>query len=238
MDLDALFAEDMARLQQTFYYPGPVQPIRIENGIPFYTSQQINIYGLPHHFGIDQYQIIELEEDGRPPVTDYDMEQERRGSLRPIHHYNRVERFEQILYQLVGCRGVVPRLIIQHIRSIGYDRNPDKVWDSVRSILKKNNWSQYYNRIPIILDQLGFDRKIDFGDNNAFVLNLVNEFRKISAKFEELKPHLVRCYFPNLRYVAFKLLVEYGAVFQYKIPFLRTPRKEKQMDELWELLRS
>jgi hypothetical protein len=238
MDLDALFAEDLARLQQPLIYPGPTQPVRVEFGIPFYTSQQISIFGLPHLFGVDQYQIIELQEDSHPPVTDYDMEQERRGSLRPIHHYSRVERFEQILYQLVGCRGVVPRVIVLHIQSVGFDQHPDRVWDSVRAILKKNNWSQYYNRIPIILDQLGFERKIDFGDNNAFVLNLVNEFRKISCRFEELKPQLVRSYFPNLRYVAFKLLQEHGAVFQYKIPFLRTPRKEKMMDELWELLRS
>lgn len=237
MDLDALFAEDMALLQKPILIY-PVDPVRYEDGVPFYTSQQINLYGLPHLFGIDQYQIIELYDDGHPQVTDYDMEQERRGALRPIHHYNRVERFEQILYQLVGCRGVVPRMIILHLKSVGYDRHPDRVWDSVRSILKKNNWSQYYNRIPIILDQLGFDRKINFGDSNAFVLNIVNEFRKISARFEELKPHLVRCYFPNLRYVAFKLLIEHGAVFEYKIPFLRTPRKEKVMDELWELLRN
>ena len=54
MDLDALFAEDMARLQQNFYYPRPVQPIRIEKAIPFNTSQQINIYGLAHNFCIDQ----------------------------------------------------------------------------------------------------------------------------------------------------------------------------------------
>lgn len=235
MDLDALFAEDLARLQT---FPGPIQPLRVEFGIPFYTSQQINLFGLPHIWGVDQYQIIELFEDSHPQVTDYDMEQERRGSLRPIHHYNRVERFEQILYQLVGCRGVVPRLVICTIKQEGFDDHPDRVWDSVRSILKKHKWSHYYNRIPVILDQLGFKRKIDFGDSNAFILNIVNEFKKISAKFEDLKPHLVRCYFPNLRYVAFKLLIEYGAIFQYKIPFLRTPRKEKMMDDLWEMLRN
>lgn len=238
MDLDDLFAGDLALLQQPITFTGPIQPIRVENNIPFYTSQQINLFGLPHHWGVDQYQIVELYEDGRPPVTDYEIEQERRGSLRPVHHYNRVERFEQILYQLIGCRGVVPRLIIVHIQAVGFDPHPDRVWDSVRSILKKNQWSNYYNRIPVILDQLGFERRIDFGDSNQFVLELVNEFRRISARFEELKPTLVRCYFPNLRYVAFKLLVEHGAVFQYKIPFLRTPRKEKQMDELWELLKS
>ena len=232
MDLDALFEEDLRRLQ------GPVQPIRMENGIPFYTSQQVNLFGLPHHWGVQQYQIIELYDDGRPPVTDYDMEQERRGSLRPIHHYNRVERFESILYQLIGCRGIIPPSVIKIIQESQIDRHPDRIWDSVRNILKKHKLSVYYNRIPIILDQLGFDRKIKWGDRNALVLELVNEFKKISAKFEELKPLLERTYFPNLRYVAFKLLKEYGAEFQYRIPFLRTPRKEKVMDDLWEMLRN
>ena len=232
MDLDALFEEDLRRLQ------GPVQPIRMENGIPFYTSQQVNLFGLPHHWGVQQYQIIELYDDGRPPVTDYEMEQERRGSLRPIHHYNRVERFESILYQLIGCRGIIPPSVIKIIQESQIDRHPDRIWDSVRNILKKHKLSVYYNRIPIILDQLGFDRKIKWGDQNALVLELVNEFKKISAKFEELKPLLERTYFPNLRYVAFKLLKEYGAEFQYRIPFLRTPRKEKVMDDLWEMLRN
>jgi hypothetical protein len=232
MDLDALFEEDLCRLK------GPVQPIRVENGIPFYTSEQINLFGLPHHWGVQQYQIIELYDDGRPPVTDYEMEQERRGSLRPIHHYYRVERFESILYQLIGCRGIIPPSVIKIIQESQIDRHPDRIWDSVRNILKKHKLSVYYNRIPIILDQLGFDRKIKWGDQNALVLELVNEFKKISAKFEELKPLLERTYFPNLRYVAFKLLKEYGAEFQYRIPFLRTPRKEKVMDDLWEMLRN
>jgi hypothetical protein len=236
MDLDELFREDLERLQQPLLYP--VAPIRQEFGIPFFTSQQIDLYGLPHLYGVDQYQIVELREDSHPAVTDYDMEQERRGSLRPVHHYSRVERFESILYQLLGSRGIVPRKVIDHIQEVGFDSRPDYIWDSIRGILKHQGWSMYYNRIPIILDQIGFPCRIDFGDKNAFVINVVNEFKKVSARFEELKSQLTRTYFPNLRYVAFKLLQEYGAVFQYKIPFLRTPRKEKMMDELWELLRS
>lgn len=235
MDLDELFKEDFERLQRNLY---PVPPLRYEQGVPFFTSQQVDLYGYPHLYGVDQYQVIELKEDAAPFVTDYDMEQERRGSLRPVHHYNRVERFESILYQLLGCRGVVPLTVIEHIQNVGFDLRPDHIWDSVRSILKHQGWSIYYNRIPIILNQLGFAHRIEFGDRNAFLLDLVNQFRKISAKFEEMKSTLTRTYFPNLRYVAFKLLQENGAVFQYKIPFLRTPRKKKVMDELWEKLKN
>lgn len=235
-DLDLLFEQDLLFLQRVG--AAPVQPVRWELDIPFYTSQQIDLYGLPEYWGVDRYQIIQLREDAAPFVTDYDMEMDRRGSLRPIHHYDRVERFESILLQLLGCRGKVPRNVVETIREIGFDSDPVRIWDSIRTILKEKKWRQYYNRIPIILNQLGYQQKIEFGDQNAFVLELINEFKKVSHRFEEIKDTLKRTYFPNLRYVAFKLLEEYGAEFQYQIPFLRTPRKEKQMDELWKLLRS
>lgn len=250
MDLDDLFKEDLAFLQtlppifgpeipdlEPTELPGPVQPIRFDLGIPIYTTFQIDQYGYPESWGVDEYEVIEEREEAHPMVTDYAMEMERRGALRPIHHYNRVERFESILYQLLACRGVIPRLVIDTIEIEGYDDHPDRVWNSIRDILKRNKWSHYYNRIPVILDKLGYKRKINFGDESEFVRHIVNEFRKISARFEQMKSQLTRAYFPNLRYIVFKLLQENGAEFEYAIPFLRTPRKERMMDDLWEQLR-
>lgn len=232
LDLDNLFANDLKMLA------APCQPVRFEAGIPFYTSGQVDLYGEPHHWGVDQYQIIQLREDAHPFVTDFEMEMDRRGALRPVHHYSRVERFESILYQLIGSRGRVPPEVVETVRNEGYDENPEKIWDSIRSILKKHQWRMYYNRIPTILQMLGYQEKIDFGDSNAFVRQLVLEFKQISQKFEQEKSNLERTYFPNLRFVAFKLLERSGAQFQYKIPFVRTPRKEKMLNELWEILSS
>lgn len=48
--------------------------------------------------------------------------------------------------------------------------------------------------------------------------------------------HSTRKYFPNLRYVALRLLVDHGAVFEYDIPLLKTKRKLKGMDELYQSL--
>ena len=230
LDLDTLFENDQRMLA------APCIPVRFEAGIPFYTSQQVDLYGEPHHWGVDQYQIIQLREDAHPFVTDYDMEMERRGALRPIHHYSRIERFESILYQLIGSRGRVPPEVVETIRREGFNTDPNLIWESIRSILKKHKWRMYYNRIPTILQMLGYQEKIEFGDNNAFVRELVNDFKKISQKFEQMKPTLGRSYFPNLRFIAFKLLERSGAVFQYKIPFVRTPRKEKMLNELWKIL--
>lgn len=232
LDLDVLFENDLKMLA------APCQPVRFEAGIPFYTSHQVDLYGEPHHWGVDQYQIIQLREDAHPFVTDFEMEQDRRGALRPIHHYSRVERFESILYQLIGSRGRVPPEVVQTIRKEGYNQDPEKIWDSIRSILKKHKWRPYYNRIPTILQMLGYQEKIEFGDSNLFVRQLVNDFKRISQRFEELKPTLGRTYFPNLRFIAFKLLEASGANFQYKIPFVRTPRKEKILNEMWKILSS
>lgn len=236
LDLDDLFASDLANLLDPSF-PGPIQPIRIDGDLPIYTSDQIALYGLPDLWGVHTYEVIESRETSHPMVTDYQMEQERRGALRPIHHYNRVERFESILYQLIGARGVVPRLVMDTIQIEGYNSDPSKIWNSIRGILKKHGWRVYYNRIPVILDKLGYKFKINFGDKNAFVLLIINEFKKMSSRFEQIRAQLDRCYFPNLRYIVFKLMEEHGAIFEYEIPFLRTPRKEKVMEEVWNLLR-
>ena len=167
-------------------------------------------------------------------VTDYKMEQERRGALRPIHHYSRVERFETTLYQLIGCRGKVPKIVIDYIIEEGYDENEEKIWDSIRDILKKRNWRIYYNRIPTILQILGFSRKIEFGDKNSFVRDVVADFKILNYRFEMRKDGMIgRKYFPSLRYIAFKLLEKHGAQFQYRIPFVRTPRKMKMLEDIW-----
>jgi len=53
-------------------------------------------------------------------------------------------------------------------------------------------------------------------------------------KFE----HSTRKYFPNLRYVALRLLVDHGAMFEYHVPLLKTKRKLKGMDELYLTLKN
>jgi hypothetical protein len=100
-------------------FPGPVQPIRIDpDFVPVYTSSQIKLFGLPDYWGMTCYRVVELREDAAPFVTDFKMEQER-GRMRPIHRYSRVERFESVLYQLIGCRGKVPKSIVNLIREKG-----------------------------------------------------------------------------------------------------------------------
>lgn len=45
-----------------------------------------------------------------------------------------------------------------------------------------------------------------------------------------------RKYFPNLRFVALKLLIKHGAVFDYDVPLLKTRRKLKVLEEAYSSL--
>lgn len=217
------------------YFPTPFKPIRIENYIPVYTTAQIDLYGLPDFWGVSCYTVIQTRDDVAPMVMDYQMEQERRGSLRPIHHYDRIERFQSTLYQLIGCRGRVPESIINVIKEYNYNTDPAHVWDSIRDILKKiPKGRTYYNRIPTILSMLGYKHKIDFQDQDYVIKDICLDFRRINAKYELIKSRLEnRKYFPSLRFIAFKLLEKHGAHFQYRIPFVRTPRKQVLLETIW-----
>lgn len=73
-------------------------------------------------------------------------------------------------------------------------------------------------------------------DKNSLVREIIDDFRIISARFNDRKQILGRVYFPSLRFIAFKLLEMHGVKFGYKVPFARTPRKLKAMEQTWQLL--
>ena len=134
----------------------------------------------------------------------------------------------------VACRGKVPKDVIEEIKTVGFSQDPDKIWNEIRVILKKRKGRKYYNRIPSILEILGF-QKVGV-DKNSLVREIIDDFRIISGRFNERKEQLGRVYFPSLRFVAFKLLELHGVKFGYKVPFARTPRKLKAMEATWNLL--
>jgi hypothetical protein len=115
-----------------------------------------------------------------------------------------------------------------------YDKHPDKVWDSVRGILKTNGWSKYYNRIPCILRSIGYDKKI-IHPKWCVYNDIVEDFRNISWVFSNNSKYTSkRKYFLNFRFVAIKLMKLHGVVFEYKVPNLRTSKIEKELDIILE----
>jgi len=203
-------------------------PIRFEDGTPVYSRKDIEIYGLPDHYGIFDYIIIDdLEPDY---VTDYKFEQTRKG-LRPIHRYSRLLRFRNTLNEIIGGRSSVPNHVVNAMEGC-YDIDPTKVWDSIRHNLKFVKMTKYINMIPSILKRHGYD-KSDF-PNQDFVLEIERQFMCMCDNFKQLDSP--RRYFPNLRFVCVRLLELNGYDFQYTIPKIRTNRKIKPMEDILQTL--
>ncbi len=203
-------------------------------GVPVFRKQDVDLFGLPSYYGYEDYIVVSTYEDECPFVLDWVGEQERRGVLRPVHRYSRVERFISVVYQLLGERGDVPDIVLDVVRHWGFDLDPALAWNSVRFVLKQYSWARYYNRIPSILARLGYrPEKFQYWR----VENVIERFRCMSFKFDSIKGTLPsRSYFPNLRYVALRMLEEEGVVFRYDIPKIRTKKKIKVMETVYELI--
>jgi hypothetical protein len=208
-----------------------MQPFKIDpDGIPCFSSNQIDDYGLPEHWGFEFYRIIDSRD--KIMVTDFKMEQQY--DLRKIHRYDRIARFKSILYSLVGERGSVPHEVISIVGQ--YIKRDDKdLWNACRKILKHYGFRIYYNRIPVILKSLKLGKGFALL-NFEELEHIIHRFQALVSVFESNRIKFDRKYFPNNRFVALKLLEESGHASEYTIPFIRTVRKDKQLNELWNKL--
>lgn len=205
-------------------------PLKIDpDGVPCYSSTDIDDYGFPENYGVNMYRIIESREAN----LQSDYKQEHEYDLRPIHRYSRLARFKSTLYQLIGERGQVPSSVITMVRTYLNPNSPDK-WNDTRAILKHYK-QNYYNRIPTILETLGYGKTIPPVSGRKLV-EITQDFMRISDKFERTKHEYKLRYFPNIRYICFRLLQAHGFEPSIIIPFIRTERKRKSLDILWTLL--
>jgi len=206
-----------------------MKPTRFEeDGTAVFCSRDIEDYGLPEEWGYEKYIVIESREINM--VTDHKMEQQY--DLRPIHRYSRLERFRVTLRQLIGEHGTVPDHIIMTVgHYLMLQGSGDNLWNRTRAILKHFKARIYYNRIPYILKQLKYQQCISW-DSQEYE-DIMAKFKVISRSFDEQKNKYKRKYFPNLRFIALKLLQEAGGEMNIKIPLARTLRKEKALEKLW-----
>lgn len=207
-----------------------MQPIRYDKDIAIFTTDQIDVFGEPDLYGYYLYQVIE----GQPTfATDFQFETNRERN-RPIHRYNRVERFEFTLAQILGLRGDVPYYVMAVMCYA--DKTPEKAFNSIRAILKHYRYSKYYNRIPQIMFRLGIGSVFEWDKTGQTYQNIINDFKQLHTIFEtkEKRSKWNRKYFPSLRFIAVKLLERYGATCNFPIDFIRTKRKQKLLKEIWE----
>ena len=203
-----------------------MEPIRYEEDCAVFTIEQINLFGEPCYHGFVNYIVLSSLDYESPITADFKFSEDRER-LRPVHRYSRVKRFEWILYQLIGYRGDVPVEVVDLCRD-GFDPRPGYIWNSIRKILKENKMRVYYNRIGNIIYRLT-KMKIRFGDSYLFLEGVVDDFRCL--KFVRGKGG--RTYFPDIRFVALKMLIKHGAKFDYDIPLLQTKRKLSGLETLF-----
>jgi len=204
----------------------PYHPIRVTNNIPEYSIIDIENFGKPDYYGIENYLVIDSYE--KELVLDWHDEVHLITDGQYIHRYDRIQRFTATLFQFIGhSRVVIPLQLINIIKNNGFSTHPKLVWNSIRSILKKYDYTKFYNRIPCILKILKYPYNIRYKGDMLFKIQ--NDFKKINDNFNEKKKELGINYFPNIRYVALYLMEKNGFVFEYHIPKTRVKKIETKL---------
>jgi hypothetical protein len=123
----------------------------------------------------------------------------------------------------------VPDAIVEECSWCFVDIDP---WEEVRRVLKANGWSLYYNRIPVIIKRLQeLECPVDGADR---IERILAAFRTLDAVFPALKAELGRAYFPNLRYVALRLMEMFGVHTAFDVPYLRTRKKVASVGAIFD----
>lgn len=221
-------------------------PVRREGNIDIFTLDQINMFGEPYHYGYSNYLITSTRGDEMPMGYDY-QDQFRTSSedicplpaRRPIHRYNRLERFTTILAQLLGFRDTRENPQWPHIAPL--DEIFELVqhcdgWNEIRGVLKETGNKKYYNMIPSLMRMMGlapilFGRVRKVPVTNTLFHKMINDFRVFEGKYLLLPTRSK--YFPSLRYIAFKIMQDNWAEFN-DVVFIRTPRIERKLEAVWE----
>lgn len=165
---------------------------------------------------------------------------------RPIHRYCRLTRFAFVVAQLLGVSGKVPPIVCDIVR-LAFDMEsspipPNKVWNFVRARLKQYKWRLYYNRIPLLLSHPSIHAQLPWLPPTQFTTisrkhcDLLDSFTELHNAFNRIRHTLGRSYFPNLRYVALRLMERHGLLPPYHIPIARTFRKRKSLGILYGIL--
>jgi len=207
-----------------------MEPLRWENDSAVFSTRQIDLYGEPQ--GYEKYFVIVETQDRTQFAMDWKFEQER--NWRSVHRYSRIERFKTVLLDLVGGRGIIPKEVLDTVKYWGIDEREKKMWNSVRRILRAYGWKKYYNKIPEILRCFGAKQD---EITSLQMEKVMLKFRGLSSRFDLIKRKLSRTYFPDLRYIALRLLEEEGVQMSFEAVKLKTRRKLKEYEHVYSQIK-
>jgi hypothetical protein len=214
------------------------------DGVAVFTTRQLDNFGLPEENNFkDFYWVVESKEYEatftQQNQTEFDYKHEHE-----IHRYSRSERFRLCLFQLLGRVGVIGKNLAL-INDIMYYEftNIEKTylpqclqWEFFRKILKKHRLNAFYNRIPAIAYNLGFDIQLP-KVTNRLIMAICADFEAMNEIFPRIRHKLDRKYFPSIRGVCLMLLERYGVPNILNIPVARTVQKVVELklvfEEIW-----
>lgn len=217
------------------------KPIRFDHDVPIFSRQDIDLYGLPEEIlRIWRYQVVEAP-SCKDYVLDFQTEQEHNistlklfgisGKYTKKHLYKRMDRFTRTMNNLLG-HTPPPDTVIEVVLDELVEQNPETIWRDAAVILSRNSLSKYEEKIPYILKCLGFP--LITSKHNPY--DIAPVFEQMSKNFDAL-PESDRKYFPKMRYVCVRLLLERNVKFGYDIPLVKTPSRLVILNDLFNKIR-
>jgi hypothetical protein len=195
---------------------------------------EFTCWDLPTMMPEEEYEEFEEEYWECPEFhLDYEQEQHNSMNFKKKHRYSRKDRFRLTLYQLLGMSGEVPPWVIKIIKTeLGQRVKKQRIWNEIRFILKKHKLRRYYNRIPSLIKNISGLKPMEI--NSEKVSKILDSFFLFDYHFNQsLCKEWGRKYFPNLRFIALKLVGEVGIKYPYHVPLIRTCRKKKYLEHLF-----
>jgi len=227
-----------------------LEPYRVDEfGVGYFKLASVQEFGRPEEWGwLGAYNVIAEEEDSHPRICTF-KSSEAYHFIKPreVHHYCRISRFRSVLKHMMGLGGFSTRKSLDTLDEIAFElpinikyTPPCLIWDAIWKLLKTNNISKYYSRIPTIIKKLKLG---EFKSNNCVgvFIKVMDDFKDMDRVFEQVKESMDRKYFPSLRFIALKLLKRHNFDMPIAVPYARTSikvdRLESDYDIFWNKLR-
>lgn len=213
-----------------------MNPFKTEEGKSYFYLRDVQDYGCPSYYGFTNFYVIDAD-----PVYVYTNYNENPGyslkKRRAPHLYDRSARFHVIVCQLLGYKLSVAKSVMrsEKWRAISSEISniTDNYWNEARKILKNHNYSKYYNCIPsIVREYCYFKEKIVYTEKDY--RNIMTMFQRFQHSFKTNK--CGRKYFPNLRYIALRIMQIHKIPLQFPIPLLITKTKIKLLNTIFKSL--
>lgn len=216
------------------------KPEYYENGVPVFSKWQIDLFGVPNE---TSYLVLDDVVTYLPSYADIE---NRIENLQHVHHYDRVQRFNTIVLQIVGDARITSKKGMKCIKKISKNLPPNidlyplpAIYEKVRHVMKIHGLKIYYNRIATILNEFNI-ANVRMHYTGELVNNVLQDFLKMHYAFFKVRDQLKRTYFPNLKFVALKLLLKYGFSNPFNLKLAKTPARLQKLNNdyalIWKLI--